>query len=663
ALASVCSAYYLPGTYPQEFLKGDQIRVEVNSMVSSKTEMPYDYYSMPFCRPPEGVKKSSSVVNPGTILLGMRIENSAYNMSVMEESRTQVACKGEEYPDHFTPPLEAKEVKNLKDKIRDGYRVRLILDNLPITTYDLERDPESVRPGFEVGYKAANGKYYVNNHLMFKVLVHESNGQYAAAARNAAELEAASSVANGRRLLQEESAEAGAAKTYMIVGFEVVACSVDRVPGEPLASIPCPPNPEDAGAPPGAEVKRGGRVAYTYDVYWDRSEITWASRWDAYLKMPGGKVHWFSILNSLLVVLVMSCIVAMIMLRTIRRDLAHYEAILLEGGPESGKGEAEESGWKLVSGDVFRAPANALALCVHVGSGVQIVASATATLVFATLGFLSPASRGSLLTAALVSYLLLSALAGFASVALWGAINRSYDDWFRVCWRVACFFPGVTVAVLTMLNLFLWATGSSGTIPLAFFFSVIFLWLVVSIPLAYSGGALAARRPVSPWPTRTNQIPRHVPPPHWASHPLVLFFAAGLLPFGTIFVELFFAMTSLWQGYFYYIFGFLAIVALLTALITVEVSVVCTYVQLCAEDYGWWWSSFNRGGSVALYVALYSVGFLVNTLHNLSGFVPILLYLSYMALLVWCIFLALGTLGFLASFIFTVKIFESVKAD
>ncbi len=43
------------------------------------------------------------------------------------------------------------------------------------------------------------------------------------------------------------------------------------------------------------------------------------------------------------------------------------------------------------------------------------------------------------------------------------------------------------------------------------------------------------------------QIPRHIPPPHWASHPLVLFFAAGLLPFGTIFVELYFAMTSLWQ--------------------------------------------------------------------------------------------------------------------
>lgn len=71
--------------------------------------------------------------------------------------------------------------------------------------------------------------------------------------------------------------------------------------------------------------------------------------------------------------------------------------------------------------------------------------------------------------------------------------------------------------------------------------------LIVSIPLSYSGGMIAAKQEIKPYPTRTNQIPRHIPPPHWASHPMVLFFAAGLLPFGTIFVELYFAMTSMWQ--------------------------------------------------------------------------------------------------------------------
>ena len=32
------------------------------------------------------------------------------------------------------------------------------------------------------------------------------------------------------------------------------------------------------------------------------SYLGWASRWDAYLKLEGARVHWFSILNSLMVI-------------------------------------------------------------------------------------------------------------------------------------------------------------------------------------------------------------------------------------------------------------------------------------------------------------------------------------------------------------------------
>ncbi len=55
---------------------------EVNSLTSSETELPFNYYSMPFCKPPEGVRKSVSSINPGTILAGSRIENSPYNFSM-----------------------------------------------------------------------------------------------------------------------------------------------------------------------------------------------------------------------------------------------------------------------------------------------------------------------------------------------------------------------------------------------------------------------------------------------------------------------------------------------------------------------------------------------------------------------------------------------------
>lgn len=665
---AIAHGYYLPGTYPQEFKKGETLQVEVNSLVSSDTEMPYDYYSMPFCKPGEGVKKSSGSINPGTILLGIRIENSPYKLTMMEQKFAMPACRGNQYPNGAYPALKKEEAKTLKTKIKEEYRVRMILDNLPITTYDLEKQPDSVRPGYEVGFMVKD-KYYVNNHLMFKVLVHESNGQYARLRQREAELEAAAAAeTTGRKLLyvgktlkgEDIGPEYPQEKLFMVVGFEVVACSIQRKPGDTYENIPCSSVQNDMNGPTPQEVKEGAEIVYTYDVYWETSDITWASRWDAYLKMPGGRVHWFSIMNSLMVVIVMSCIVAMIMMRTIRRDLQKYEQLLVDGNAGN---DMEESGWKMVSGDVFRAPEKSLSLAMHVGSGVQIMASGTVTLIFATFGFLSPASRGSLLTAALILYLLMSVAAGFASVWIWGAMNRSHEGWHKVCWRTACFFPGVTVAVMSLMNLFLFATGSSGAIPLGFFFSVLFLWLLISIPLAFVGGALASRREILPFPTRTNQIPRHIPPPHWASHPLALFLAAGSLPFGTIFVELYFAMTSIWQGYFYYIFGFLFLVSFLTIIITIEVSIVCTYVQLCAEDYLWWWRSFNRGAAIAVYVFLYSIGFLFNTLHNLSGILPIILYLSYTCLMAWCLSLAMGSVGFLASYIFTVKIFESVKAD
>jgi hypothetical protein len=55
------------------------------------------------------------------------------------------------------------------------------------------------------------------------------------------------------------------------------------------------------------------------------------------------------------------------------------------------------------------------------------------------------------------------------------------------------------------------------------------------------------------------------------------------------------------------------------------------------------WQSFYRGGSVAFYVALYAVGFLGSSLHNLSGFLPMLTYLSYMSIMILGLYTAMGT--------------------
>ena len=116
-----------------------------------------------------------------------------------------------------------------------------------------------------------------------------------------------------------------------------------------------------------------GTVLYTYDVIWRPSNIHWASRWDIYLSMDNAvpdKVHWFSIVNSVLIVLFLSSMIAMILIRNVHRDISHYNRAMTE---EEKQEEREESGWKLVHTDVFRPPETApMLFCVFVGSGIQV---------------------------------------------------------------------------------------------------------------------------------------------------------------------------------------------------------------------------------------------------------------------------------------------------
>jgi transmembrane 9 superfamily member 2/4 len=70
-----------------------------------------------------------------------------------------------------------------------------------------------------------------------------------------------------------------------------------------------------------------GTVLFTYDVTWRPSNVHWASRWDIYLSMGDAvpaKVHWFSIINSLLIVIFLSSLVLMILIRAVYGDISRY---------------------------------------------------------------------------------------------------------------------------------------------------------------------------------------------------------------------------------------------------------------------------------------------------------------------------------------------------
>ena len=106
------------------------------------------------------------------------------------------------------------------------------------------------------------------------------------------------------------------------------------------------------------------------------------------------------------------------------------------------------------------------------------------------------------------------------------------------------------------------------------------------MPLVYAGSWLGFYRSQA-WehPTKTNSIPRQIPEQSWYTKSIYAVLLAGLIPFAVIFIELLFVFRSLWQdksGY-YYVFGFLSVVSLVLIVTVIEVTIVATYLQLCAE--------------------------------------------------------------------------------
>ncbi|MQM09540.1 hypothetical protein Taro_042409 [Colocasia esculenta] len=602
-------------------IQGDELQVKVNKLSSTKTQLPYDYYFLDYCKPP---KILNSAENLGEVLRGDRIENSVYTFKMRTDETCKVACPKK---------LNAETVKNFKEKIDDEYKVNMILDNLPVAVARQRRDGSQLTTyehGFRVGFKGSytgnkDEKYFIYNHLSFKVMYHRDG-----------------ETDNGR-----------------IVGFEVVLVSINHEYKEWDDKNPrlvtCNPNSKIVpGGHSPQEVDVDKEIVFTYDVTFKTSEIKWASRWDTYLLMNDDQIHWFSIINSLMIVLFLSGMVAMIMMRTLYKDIANYNQL------ETQDEAQEETGWKLVHGDVFRPPINSGLLCVYVGTGVQFFGMTLVTMIFALLGFLSPSNRGGLMTAMVLLWVFMGLFAGYSSARLYKMFKG--NEWKKSTLKTAFMFPGIVFSIFFVLNALIWGEESSGAVPFGTMFALVFLWFGISVPLVFVGSYLGYKKPAIEDPVKTNKIPRQIAEQAWYMQPAFSILIGGILPFGAVFIELFFILTSIWLNQFYYIFGFLFIVFVILIITCAEITIVLCYFQLCSEDYHWWWRAYLTAGSSALYLFLYAVFYFFTKL-EITKFVSGILYFGYMLIASYAFFVLTGTIGFYACFWFVHKIYSSVKID
>ncbi|EFO25063.2 transmembrane 9 superfamily protein member 4 [Loa loa] len=610
SLLHVEQGFYVPGVAPVEFKDDDPIEVKGIKITSTKTIVPYEYYSLPFCRPQGAIHYISE--NLGEVMRGDRIVNTPFAIFMKRDIKCNTTCSS-----HIPVSISPENSENLARRIKEEYHVHLLVDNLPcITRYQIESTNEVIyENGYRLGWED-NGRYYVNNHLDIILRYHQPRPG-----------------------------------VYRVVGFEVQPQSIDSSRFK-FASDSSECTVTDGK---NQEVGEGiNNIIWTYSVTWEKSDVPWASRWDAYLSMKDVHIHWFSIVNSIIVILCLFGFLSVIIVRTVRKDIAKYNK------SEELDDTLEESGWKLVHGDVFRPPSSSMLLVNFVGTGIQLIGMVAITVFFAMLGMLSPASRGSLMSAAIVLFCLMGLVAGYHAGRLYRTLKGTSPR--KCAFRTAVLFPSIILGTGFLLNFFLIGKHSSGAIPFTTMIALLLLWFGVDLPLLFLGFHFGFRKQAYSHPVRTNQIPRQVPEQPWYLQTLPCMLLAGILPFGAGFIELFFIFSAIWENQFYYLFGFLFIVCVILFISCAQISIVVAYFLLCAENYHWWWKSFVISGGSAVYVMGYAAFYYFSKL-NIVGFIPTLLYFSYSFLMALAFWILTGTIGFYAAYSFLCRIYAAVKID
>ncbi|KAH0768289.1 hypothetical protein AABB24_002079 [Solanum stoloniferum] len=408
-------------------------------------------------------------------------------------------------------------------------------------------------------------------------------------------------------------------------------------------------------------LEAGRTLDMTYSVKWQPTNISFARRFEVYLDYPffEHQIHWFSIFNSFMMVIFLTGLVSMILMRTLRNDYAKYareddDLETLE------RDVSEESGWKLVHGDVFRTPLNLVLLSALVGTGAQLALLVLLVILLAIVGMLY-VGRGSIVTTFIVCYALTSFISGYVSGAMYS--RNGGKSWIKSMILTASLFPFMCFGIGFVLNTIAIFYGSLAAIPFGTMVVVFVIWAFISFPLALLGTVVGRNWSGAPNnPCRVKTIPRPIPVKKWYLTPSVISLMGGLLPFGSIFIEMYFVFTSFWNYKVYYVYGFMLLVFLILIVVTVCVTIVGTYFLLNAENYHWQWTSFFSAFSTAVYVYLYSVYYYyVKT--KMSGFFQTSFYFGYT--LMFCLGLGIlcGAVGFLGSHLFVRRIYRNIKCD
>ena len=624
AAAAVAPTATLADESSHRYADGEEVVLWLNKIGPyHNPQETYTYYSLPFCRPPGDERVSSGGLSQ--VLEGNYLVDSGMRINFKRDTRGVVPL--------CSKALSKDDVEMFRYAVSQHYWYQCFLDELPIwgMVGEIEGSEE-------------------------ELLAMEARGETEHEIRDAYvyTLKRVSIAYNGDRIIE-----------------------VNLTSDKPVLA------------------KEGVKLDFAYEVTWIPTESSFQDRFNRYLDSSFFEhhIHVFSIVNAFMMVIFLCGLVLLILLRVISNDYARLARLGedLEGGGGSGLAVGggdldsggggggvsvsaaaaalgDETGWKMVHGDVFRTPPQLVMLAACVGSGMQLVVLAFAVIGLSLAGSLY-VDRGAMITATLLAYAFTSLIAGYVS----GNVYQRYDQsspapaksrgWMRTMLLTAMLVPGAATVIAAKLNLLSLYYSTLSMVPVSTFFAVLAIFLFIALPLVVIGTLLGRHAsPEADFPCRVNSLPRPIPERTLFTHPLVIVLLTGVLPFGAVFIEIFFIFSSVWSHRYYYVFHFLLLVMVILVVVTLSVTVIAVYFLLNSEDWRWPWTSFLAASSTALYVFLYGVFFFI-TKTNMSGVVQTAFFFAYLAL--FCLVLALmcGALGFLGAFAFVRRIFSNLKVD
>ena len=469
--------------------------------------------------------------------------------------------------------------------------------------------------GIPLGYME-NDKFFIYNHLQFHILINEINDE-----------------------------------KFNVVGFNILPISINHNGEKEICAKETKQLLDNFNIEPQPLTQE--KILFTYDIIFEKSNNTFALRWDHY-KTSNTQIHWIGIFLSQIVIFGLSIIIIMVLVKNINTEVDMYNNQIVNFE------FVDYYTWKELSGDVFRAPLkNPMLLSAIIGNGFQLFCMLTITLGLGSFGFLNPEKRANLLNLGIIFFCIMGLPGGFISTKIYQFFKGKY--WLLNALLTSVIFPGTLFLGYLFVNIILSIEKSSAAVKLSDILSLFILWIFCTFPLILIGSFLGIKnRPIIA-PCKTNPVPSFVPEKPWYLHYKFMTFITGFISFGTFFIELNYVMGALWKHQIYFLAAFLWISLFLFIIICGEISIIVVFWNLCYGDYNWWWKSFLIGASPVIYFVLFSIYYFFNL--NLRRISAMIVYFGIMGLISAMSLFICGSMSVLITFVFVKTIYSRIKIN